>query len=204
MDSQHEPTQRHTGWGESAPPGQPDATEPDGPRRRWSPRRIAVATLVAVGIAGAGTGVVYAAGGSSDTNTPTASGQAGGPPGGGQAGGGAAGGPGGLTNALHGEYVVSDANGTYTTQVMQNGEVTAISASSVTAKSDDGYTRTYTIDADTVTGNDSSDLSGIETGDEVTIVASVSGSTAAADSVSEAGTGTAMGQAPPDQAQGGQ
>jgi hypothetical protein len=81
---------------------------------------------------------------------------------------------------------------------------TAISATSVTAKSDDGYTKTYTIDADTVTGNDSSDLCGIETGDEVTIVASVSGNAATADSVSEPGTGAAMGQTPPDQSQDGQ
>lgn len=154
---------------------------------------------MAVGIAGAGTGVVYAAGGSPDTDTPAAGGQTGPPDGGGQGGG-----PGMLSNALHGEYVVSDTDGDYTTQLMQNGEVTAISATSVTAKSDDGYTHTYTIDADTVTGNDSSDLSGIETGDEVTIVASVSGDTDTADSVSEAGDGGAMGQTPPDQSQDGQ
>jgi hypothetical protein len=73
------------------------------------------------------------------------------------------GGPGGgatLIDALHGAYVVSDGDGGYTTELMQTGEVTAMS--------DDGYTRTSTIDADTVLGNGNSD-------------------TATADSVSEAG-----------------
>jgi hypothetical protein len=134
MDSQHEPTEQYPGWGRPTPgqPGDAETEQAATPRRRWSGKRIAVAALVAVGIAGAGTGVVYAAGGSSDANTPTAGGQAGGPP------GGQSGGPGGLMNALHGEYVVSEDDGTYATQLMQNGEVTAISATSVTAKSDDG------------------------------------------------------------------
>ena len=70
--------------------------------------------------------------------------------------------------ARRAEYVASDGDGGYTTELMQTGEVTAISDTSVTATSDDGYTRTSTIDADTVLGNGNSD-------------------TATADSVSEAG-----------------
>jgi hypothetical protein len=52
------------------------------------------------------------------------------------------GGPGGqsmLANSLHGEYVVSDGNGGYTTELTQTGTVTAISSTALTAKSDDGY-----------------------------------------------------------------
>lgn len=61
---------------------------------------------------------------------------------------------------------MSDGDGGYTTELMQTGEVTAI--------------------RDTVLGNGSSG-SDIEKGDDVTIVAAVSGDTATADSVSEAG-----------------
>jgi hypothetical protein len=94
--------------------------------------------------------------------------------------------------ALHGEYVVSDGDGGYATELMQTGEVTAISATSVTATSDDGYTKTYTIDADIVLGNESDDVA---TDGEVTIVASVSGDIATAGSVTEAG----QQPTPPDQ-----
>ena len=46
---------------------------------------------------------------------------------------------------LHGEFVVSDANGGYTTMLTQTGTVTAVSATSITVKSDDGYTQIYMI-----------------------------------------------------------
>jgi hypothetical protein len=53
-------------------------------------------------------------------------------------------------------------------------------------------------------GNGSTDLSSIGTGDEVTIVATVSGDTATVDSLVEEGTTTGqapgqLGQTPPDQ-----
>jgi hypothetical protein len=163
------------------------------PTRRWSPRKIALAVAIAVGITGAGAVAVYAASGSASSSTAQQG------PGGGTGGGGGPGGAGGvMSQALHGEYVVSDGNGGYTTDIMQNGEVTAVSDASITAKSDDGYTRTYTIDSDTVVGNGSTDLSSIATGDDVMIVASVSGDTATAESLAEAGT-MGPGQAPPGQ-----
>ncbi|HYQ63056.1 hypothetical protein [Actinophytocola sp.] len=163
------------------------------PTRRWSPRKITLAVAIAVGIAGAGAVAVYAASGSASSSTAQQG------PGGGTGGGGGPGGAGGvMSQALHGEYIVSDGNGGYTTDVMQNGEVTAVSDSSITAKSDDGYTRTYTIDSDTVVGNGSTDLSSIATGDDVMIVASVSGDTATAESLAEAGA-MGQGQAPPGQ-----
>lgn len=166
------------------------------PTRRWSPRKIALAVAIAVGIAGAGAVAVYAASGSASSSTAQQG------PGGGTGGGGGPGGAGGvMSQALHGEYVVSDGNGGYTTDIMQNGEVTAVSDASITAKSDDGYTRTYTIDSDTLVGNGSTDLSSIATGDDVMIVASVSGDTATAESLAEAGT---MGSGQPGQAPPGQ
>jgi hypothetical protein len=51
------------------------------------------------------------------------------------------------TNVLHGEVVVQTKEGTKTVAV-QRGEVTEISDSSVTVKSTDGYTATWTFAAD--------------------------------------------------------
>jgi hypothetical protein len=180
-------------WGAQQPPV---AGSTQQPKNRWSPKKVVLAAAIAVGIAGAGTVAVYAASGSdSSSSAQQGPGGMGGGPGGGSGG---PGGAGMMSQALHGEYVVSDGNGGYTTELLQNGEVTAVSDTSVTAKSDDGYTKTYTIDSDTVVGNGSADLSSIETGDDVTIVASVSGDTATAESLAEAGTGQ-LGQGPPGQ-----
>jgi hypothetical protein len=175
------------------------ASETQQPKRKRSAKKLAIAVAVAVGIAGAGTAAVYAAGDSTSSSTTSQGpGGTGGGPGGGMGGGGV------MSSALHGEYVVSDGNGSYTTELLQNGEVTAISDTSITAKSEDGYTRTYTIDSDTVVGNGSTDLSSIETGDDVTIVATVSGDTATVDTLAEEGTTGQgqMGQMPPDQTDG--
>ena len=49
------------------------------------------------------------------------------------------------TPPLHGEFVVSDANGGYTTVFTHTGTVTAVSAASITVRSDDGYKQTYMI-----------------------------------------------------------
>ncbi|GLW89498.1 hypothetical protein [Actinokineospora globicatena] len=194
------PTPDQSTWGA---PASTD-TDPTG-TRRWSPKKAALAMVVAVGIAGAGGYAAYAATGS-DTSQTTDQGPGGTGPGGG--------GMGGLTDALHGEFQVSDGSGGTTTQVLQTGEVTAISATELTAVSEDGYTKTYTIDADTVLGatttsgsttngtatSDSatsdSAAGDIATGDTVTVVATVSGDTATATSVREQGTG---GDQPPAQ-----
>ncbi len=48
---------------------------------------------------------------------------------------------------LHGEFVVADGSGGFTTVLSQTGRVTAISPSSITARSDDGYSQTYVIAA---------------------------------------------------------
>jgi hypothetical protein len=46
---------------------------------------------------------------------------------------------------LHGEFVVSDGKGGYTTALSQTGTVTAIDPRSVTARSADGYVQTYVL-----------------------------------------------------------
>ncbi|GLZ37356.1 hypothetical protein [Actinokineospora sp. NBRC 105648] len=181
--------------GEPQQPGAWGAPAAERPQARWSWKKTAATTAVAVGIATAGGFAVYAASGATadTTNGRGGPGMGGGPGGMGGPGGGA----GGLQGALHGEFVVSDGNGGYANRVMQTGEVTALSDTSITAKSTDGYTKTYTIDADTV-------KSSIQTGDTVTVIATPSGDTATADSVSERGTGGQGGAAPGGVPQNGQ
>jgi hypothetical protein len=152
-------------------PSTPDRTwsaAPAGPARPgWSPGRKIAAGAVAAAIVAGGGAAVWAA------SSSAATGQ--------QAGeGGMPGGP-GLGTTLHGEYVASDGNGGYITKITQTGEVTALSATSLTAKSDDGFSKTYTITADQATG--------LATGDTVTVVATESGTTATATSVTDGETG---------------
>lgn len=149
----HPPPDQDPTWGAPTPP---DSTG-------WSTRK----TLAAVGIAGviaaAGGGIIYAAS-SGDNGGNHGPGGPGGPGmsmsgGNGQPGaGGAMSGP-----PLHGQFVVSDGNGGYRTELTQTGTITALSSTSVTAKSADDYTQTYTITA-TTTGATS-----VKVGDTVTI-----------------------------------
>jgi hypothetical protein len=46
---------------------------------------------------------------------------------------------------LHGEYVVADGNGGFRTDLTQSGTVTAISPTSITVRSQDGFSQTYVI-----------------------------------------------------------
>lgn len=47
------------------------------------------------------------------------------------------------------ESVVKDADGTFRTVLAQRGTVTAVSSTSITVRSEDGYSQTYSVDADT-------------------------------------------------------
>src|SRR5262245_38541560 len=130
----------HQVWGEPQP-------EP----RRWGWRESAAAVAVAAVIAALGGATIYAAtaGTSHSFGAPH---QASGP------GGPMPGGPGGLRGtiaapghseieppSLHGEFVVADGNGRYTTELTQTGTVTAISPTSITVRSEDSFTQTYVI-----------------------------------------------------------
>lgn len=50
---------------------------------------------------------------------------------------------------LHGEFVVAAGGGKFHTVVVQRGEVTAVSASSIRLKSEDGFSRTYAVTGET-------------------------------------------------------
>lgn len=107
----------------------------------WGMRKTAGALVVAAAVAGVGGAAIAAA---TDSGYHAMSG--------GMHGG--FGGPppepgahrtGAEPESLHAEYVVSDEHGGFTTELSQTGRITAISATSVTARSDDGFERTYLI-----------------------------------------------------------
>ena len=119
--------------------------------RRWGLRGTTAAIGVAVVIAALGGAAIYAA---TESNSHSfggphqAFGPGGGTPGGQHSQHGATGGPGpadvGATS-LHGEFVVPDGAGGYTTELTQTGTVTAISPTSITVRSEDGFSQTYVI-----------------------------------------------------------
>ncbi len=132
--------------------GAPEPTPP-----RWGWRETAAAVAVAAVIAALGGAAVYAAtaGNSHSFGGPH---QAFGPGGGMPGGGGIPDGPGSQRGAiggpgpaavdatsLHGEFVEPDGAGRYTTVLTQTGTVSAISPTSITVRSEDGYTQTYVI-----------------------------------------------------------
>ncbi len=128
--------------------------EPEPSPRRWGLREIAAAVGVAAVIAAFGGAAIYAAteGSSHSFGAPhQAVGPGGGKPGGpGGPGGqhGAIGGPSPAavgSTSLHGEFVVPDGSGGYSTVLTQTGTVTAISPTSITVRSEDGYSQTYVI-----------------------------------------------------------
>lgn len=148
--------------------------DPQPPAPKWSGKHTAIAVAVAVLIAAIGAVAIYL--GSSGSS----SGQQGfGGPGGGRGfTGGQLGGMAAMRDALHGDFTVSD-NGSYVTERMQTGEVTALSATSITVKSKDSYTQTYAIDSATEKAD------GLATGSEVLVLAKLSGNTATATTITD-------------------
>jgi hypothetical protein len=112
----------------------------------------------------------------SSTPAPPKAGPRGGP--GGPFGG--FGGPGG--NVVHGEFVVPQGSGFETLDV-QTGSVTEVSTAAITVKSADGFTKTYTVTADTLVNSARDGIGSIQNGNTVRVTATVSGSTSTAVSV---------------------
>ncbi|MCC3315322.1 hypothetical protein [Nocardia africana] len=168
----HPPAEPEHTWG--APQTQPAAT--------WSAKKSLAAVGIAAVIAAAGGGVVYAA-------THSGGSEHGGPGGPGTSWGGGhnTAGPGGMGmpgSSLHGQFVISDGNGGYTTEITQTGTVTAVSDTSITARSADNFTQTYTISAATR-------HSEVKVGDTVRIQGTEANGTATATAIT---TGTESGQ----------
>jgi hypothetical protein len=76
----------------------------------------------------------------------------------------------GRFGGLHGEFTMRkpDGNG-FQTVAVQTGEVTAVSPSSITVKSEDGFSRTYSVDENTAVGSGRDGIGTVRTGDTVRI-----------------------------------
>lgn len=82
--------------------------------------------------------------------------------------------------AIHGEFTTRAPNGGYQTLATQTGEVTSVSNSSITVKSEDGFDRTYAVNDNTLVNAGRDGIDDVKDGDEVRIMAVVDGDTARA------------------------
>lgn len=71
--------------------------------------------------------------------------------------------------ALHSETVVKKADGGFETRLAQQGAVEAVSASSITVKSEDGFSQAYAITADTRITRLAATAADLKAGDQVRI-----------------------------------
>jgi hypothetical protein len=188
----------------SAGPEHDHHIQPDKPglQAAWlGSRRVAIlASVITVGVlAGAGAAVA-ATSSSSPTPTPTVSPPASSSPSplppsralpphghvwrihGGLPFGPAFAGPlgGALFGAVHGTVVVPKPGGGYQTVAFQNGKVTAVSSTSITLRSADGYSHTYQVTSSTMVNAQRDGIGSIKAGNQVMVAATVSGSTATA------------------------
>jgi hypothetical protein len=88
-----------------------------------------------------------------------------------------------LGGAIHGQATVPKSGGGYQTVDVQRGTVTAVSSSSITVKSADGYSATYVVSSSTDVNAQAAGIGTIKVGDTVGISATVSGKTATAASI---------------------
>jgi len=92
---------------------------------------------------------------------------------------------GGLFGALHGQLVLPRSGGGYQTVDVQNGHVTAVSTTSITLKSADGFSKSYALTSTTVVDAQRDGIGSVKVGNQVTLLATVSGSTATATSITD-------------------
>ncbi|HXZ76511.1 MAG TPA: hypothetical protein VEH31_37355 [Streptosporangiaceae bacterium] len=90
---------------------------------------------------------------------------------------------GGPFGAVHGQFVVPRSGGGYQTIDTQRGAVTAVSATSITVKSADGFVKTYQVVSSTNVDARRNGISTVRTGHQVAVTATDSGSTATAVSI---------------------
>ena len=169
-----------------------DSINSDRPPSSGLRRGLLTAAVVALALTAAGaTGAALARGGSDGeaalaaaSSTPTPSDDErradkdfrhGGP--GGRLGHHLLGGPGG---ALHGSFVVPDGDGGFQTMLTQRGTASKVSSTSITVRSEDGFSQTYAITSDTGVGATRDGVSGIKNGADVMIVAEQEGGKATA------------------------
>jgi predicted RNA-binding protein with TRAM domain len=89
----------------------------------------------------------------------------------------------GLGMGIHGSFVTPKQGGGYQTVDTQRGTVTAVSSTQVTVKSEDGFTKSYLVTADTLVNAQRDGIASIKTGDTVLVTGIESGSEVKAVSV---------------------
>jgi hypothetical protein len=163
--------------------------------KRWRLMGTAAA-VVATSVAG---GVAWATTGADPTPSPTPSASPSAPSGTPSAPNGPGKGFGhrgefGLGGALHGEFVVPKDGGGYQTVATQRGEVTAVSKDSITVKSEDGYSRTYSVTEDTLVNAARDGIDDVKVSNTVRVTAVVSDGKATASSIDDGTVRDAAGQ----------
>lgn len=74
---------------------------------------------------------------------------------------------------LHGVFTVKTPSGTYQTVEEQVGTVTAVSSGSITVKSTDGYSNTYSVSSSTVVDSQAGGINAVAANDTVRVSAAV-------------------------------
>jgi hypothetical protein len=90
-----------------------------------------------------------------------------------------------MPRTLHGQFVLAKPGGGYQTVDVQSGQVTAISATSITLRSADGYSHAYAVTSSTLVDAQRSGVGSVKVGHEVWLIATVSGGTATAASIAD-------------------
>lgn len=88
-------------------------------------------------------------------------------------------------SVLHGQYVVRKAGGGYQTIDVQNGVVTALSKTSVTVRSGDGFTQSYVVAKSTVIAAGRGGITSVKVGDQASVQAAVAAGGATATSITD-------------------
>ncbi len=74
---------------------------------------------------------------------------------------------------IHGEFTTRAPGGGYQTMATQVGEVTEVSPSSITVRSEDGYSRTYAVNDNTLVNAGNDGIADVRQGDQVHVTALV-------------------------------
>jgi hypothetical protein len=93
--------------------------------------------------------------------------------------------PAGAFGAIHGQMVLAKPGGGYQTLDIQRGKVTAVSAGSISVRSADGFTASYAVSGSTDVDAQRDGIGSVKAGNQVAVLATVSGSTATATSITD-------------------
>ncbi len=90
---------------------------------------------------------------------------------------------GGFGGAIHGQLTEPKSGGGYQTIDIQSGTVTAVSSSSITVKSADGFTASYAVASSTEVNAQAAGIATVKVGNSVELTATVASGKATADSI---------------------